>query len=121
MRGRWPQEQPTLTDGVVVLRPWRPEDVDSVFTACQDPDIHHYTQVPVPYLREHAEGFVADAPVQWAAGAGAQFAVTVPTSGELLGCMGLLEADHQRRQIGAGYWGPPRGVGPTGSPGALCA
>ena len=107
MRGTWPVEQPTLTDGVVLLRPWRPEDAEAVFRACQDPDVQHFTQVPVPYLLEHAAGFVADAPRQWADGTGAQFAVTDPTTGQLLGCMGLLEADRVRGRIGAGYWTAP--------------
>ena len=107
MRGTWPAEQPTLTDGVVLLRPWRPEDTEEVFRACQDPDLQHFTQVPVPYLLEHAVGFVADAPRQWADGTGAQFAVTDPTTGQLLGCMGLLEADRDRGQIGPGYWTAP--------------
>jgi RimJ/RimL family protein N-acetyltransferase/GNAT superfamily N-acetyltransferase len=109
LRGTWPAAQPTLTDGVVQLRPWRPEDADSVFRACQDPDIQRFTQVPVPYLLEHAVGFVADAPRQWADGTGAQFAVTDATTGQLLGCMGLLEADRGRGQIGAGYWTAPWG------------
>lgn len=102
-------QQPILTDGVVLLRQWLPEDADAVFRACQDPDIQHFTQVPVPYRPEHAEGFVADAPRQWADGTGAQFAVTDPTTGLVLGCMGLLEADHQHGRIGAGYWTAPWG------------
>ena len=107
MRGTWPVEQPTLTDGAVLLRPWRPEDAEEVFRACQDADLQHFTQVPVLYLLEHAVGFVADAPRQWAEGTGAQFAVTDPTTGQLLGCMGLLEADRGRGRIGAGYWTAP--------------
>jgi RimJ/RimL family protein N-acetyltransferase len=98
-----------LSDGVVLLRQWRLDDADAVFAACQDPDIQHYTQVPVPYLHEHAVGFVAGAPAQWADGTGAQFAVTDAVSGGLLGCMGLMEADHERRQVGAGYWTAPWG------------
>lgn len=109
MRGTWPAEQPTLTDGVVLLRPWRAEDAEEVFRACQDPDLQHFTQVPVPYLLEHAVGFVTDAPRQWVDGTGAQFAVTDPASGQLLGCMGLLEADRDGGQIGAGYWTAPWG------------
>jgi RimJ/RimL family protein N-acetyltransferase len=107
MRGTWPAEQPTLTDGVVLLRPWRPEDAEAVFRACQDPDVQHFTQVPVPYLLDHAVGFVADAPRQWAEGTGAQFAVSDPATGQLLGCMGLLGADRDRGRIGAGYWTAP--------------
>ena len=31
--------QPTLTGAHVRLRPWRAEDVDAVFAACQDAEI----------------------------------------------------------------------------------
>jgi RimJ/RimL family protein N-acetyltransferase len=102
-------EQPILSDGVVLLRQWRPGDAEAVFRACQDPDLQHFTQVPVPYLLEDAQGFVADAPRQWADGTGAQFAVTDAATGLLLGCMGLMEADRDRGRIGAGYWTAPWG------------
>ena len=32
----WPQEQPALDEGVLVLRPWRSDDADAVYRACQD-------------------------------------------------------------------------------------
>lgn len=54
-----PEVRPTLVDGDLVLRPWQPDDADAVFEACQDPIVQEYTTVPVPYLREHAEQFVA--------------------------------------------------------------
>jgi RimJ/RimL family protein N-acetyltransferase len=96
-----------LGDDLVVLRPWRDDDVEAVFRACQDPDIQYFTQVPVPYLRQHAQGFVAAAAEQWEDATGAQFAVTDRISGELLSCMGLMEADWPARQIAAGYWTAP--------------
>ena len=43
---------PTLTDGVVTLRPWRVEDVDAVVGICQDPEIVRFTRIPVPYTRD---------------------------------------------------------------------
>ena len=43
----------------LLLRPWRPDDADAVHRACQDPDIQRWTTVPRPYLREHADAFVA--------------------------------------------------------------
>jgi len=103
----WPAAQPTLTDGVVTLRPWEPGDVEDVFRACQDPDIQRYTTVPAPYLREHAEHFVG--PFQqanWAARSGVGFAV-VDTTGDLHGALGscsLVGLDVARRRSGVGYW-----------------
>jgi RimJ/RimL family protein N-acetyltransferase len=59
----------------VRLRPWRDDDVDAVLAACQDREIQRWTEVPVPYRREHAAGFVGEVAEQtWAAGGG-QFAV----------------------------------------------
>jgi hypothetical protein len=51
----WPAQQPVLTDGTVMLRPFRTSDADAVFRACQDPAIQRWTLVPIPYLREHAD------------------------------------------------------------------
>lgn len=104
MRGTWPVEQPVLDAGPLRLRPWRAGDIDEVLRACQDPDIQHFTRVPVPYRREHAEGFVAGAARQWSDGSGAPFAVTDPVTGHLIGSVSLMQADHERRITEAGYW-----------------
>ncbi len=52
-------EPVTLTDGVIVLRPLRPEDVEAITEACQDPETQRWTTVPVPYTHEHSVEFVA--------------------------------------------------------------
>lgn len=56
-----PEGQPTLTGPRVRLRPWWDDDVDAVFAACQDAEIQRWTEVPVPYRREHAAAFGPDA------------------------------------------------------------
>jgi RimJ/RimL family protein N-acetyltransferase len=57
---------PTLTDGVVTLRPHRLEDVPRVVEQCTDPLSVRWTTVPVPFTVEHAENFVAHAmPAGW--------------------------------------------------------
>ena len=82
--------QPTLRGPRVRLRPWRPDDVDAVVAACQDPEIQRWTQVPVPYTREDAEGFVGGiASATWADG-GALFAVEPRDGGPLAGSIGLF-------------------------------
>jgi RimJ/RimL family protein N-acetyltransferase len=40
---------PPLSDGVVTLRAWRPEDRDAVVAALQDPEIPRWTTIPSPY------------------------------------------------------------------------
>lgn len=97
--------QPTLTGPRVRLRPWRSDDVDAVFAACQDPETQRWTQVPVPYRREDAEGFVTGiAASTWAEG-GALFAVEPRDGGELLGSIGLFPPRDGFAE--AGYWTAP--------------
>ena len=101
--------QPELTGPRVRLRPWRPDDVDAVTEACQDPVIQRWTQVPVPYRREDAEGFVSRmAADTWAAGGGL-FAVELRDGGPLVGSIGLFPPRDGFAE--AGYWTAPGGRG----------
>jgi len=54
----WPSEVPTLTYGNITLRPSRESDIESIYQACQDPLISHFTTVPANYTLEHAQSFV---------------------------------------------------------------
>ena len=100
----WPSEQPVLTGEAVVLRAVMSTDADSIHRACQDPDIQHFTQVPVPYHRADAEAFVRVCRARWLAGTTANFAVCDRRTGELLGVVGVVGADHVARTAGLGYW-----------------
>jgi RimJ/RimL family protein N-acetyltransferase len=114
MTGSGHGDQPTLTGRRVCLRPWRTDDADAVFAACQDPEIQRWTQVPVPYAAEHAVEFVGVlAPQTWADG-GALFAVEPLDGGTLVGSMGLLPPADGVAE--AGFWTAPgqRGRGLTG-------
>jgi RimJ/RimL family protein N-acetyltransferase len=98
-----------LSNGVVLLRPWEPADADAVWRACQDADIQRWTRIPVPYLRAHAEGFVADSPSAWASGR-ASFAVIEVATGELVGAHGFVTAPVDG-VAEIGYWTAPWGRG----------
>ena len=54
----WPSEVPTLSYGTLTLRPSRESDIESIYQACQDPLISHFTTVPANYTLEHAQSFV---------------------------------------------------------------
>ncbi|MEU2613344.1 GNAT family N-acetyltransferase [Micromonospora sp. NPDC007271] len=96
-----------IEDGLL-LRPWRDEDADAVYRACQDPDIQRWTTVPRPYLPEHARTFVAgSAPAAWADGTGAEFAVCDVATGELLASCGLVSIDRGLSSAEIGYWTAP--------------
>ncbi|MDQ1661548.1 MAG: hypothetical protein QOJ68_1528 [Blastococcus sp.] len=84
------------------LRPWRRDDAAAVYDACQDAEVQRWTQVPVPYAREHAQGFVEGiAASTWAEGGGL-FAVEPSTGGPLLGSIGLFPPRDGFAE--AGYW-----------------
>jgi len=61
---------PTISDGQhpdpIVLRPHTADDAPAVDAMCQDDQIQRWTTIPVPYLPEHAEAFVARAAAGWA-------------------------------------------------------
>jgi RimJ/RimL family protein N-acetyltransferase len=99
--------QPELTGSRVRLRPWRDDDVDAVVQACQDSEIQRWTQVPVPYRREDAEGFVGAMTASTWAGGGALFAVEPRDGGPLIGSIGLFPPRDGFAE--AGYWTAPGG------------
>jgi RimJ/RimL family protein N-acetyltransferase/DNA-binding CsgD family transcriptional regulator len=65
MPGSRPDPQPVLSDGVLLLRPPRPTDIDDIAEACVDPEIAAWTTVPSPYTRADAEGFLEHRPADW--------------------------------------------------------
>lgn len=90
-----------LTDGVVSLRLWRPDDVPVLVEACQDPDIPRWTTVPSPYTEKDARGYVLQA--ARFEGPEYAFAITDATDGAVLGAIGLRVS--RRHLIGEiGYW-----------------
>ncbi|MGK5115746.1 MULTISPECIES: GNAT family N-acetyltransferase [unclassified Geodermatophilus] len=90
----------------LVLRPHRPEDVDDVLRACQDPEIQRWiTAIPLPYTREDARAWVTDvAPRERAEGRG--LPVVVEADGELVGSGGVHLRDG-RFGPEIGYWIAP--------------
>jgi RimJ/RimL family protein N-acetyltransferase len=95
----------------LVLRPYRPEDVDDVFRACQDEGIQRWIPVPEPYTREDAVDFVTRHTVE-ARTTGAGLLSAVEAGGRFAGSAGL----HFPQSLlgpGVGYWIAPwaRGQG----------
>ena len=62
---RFPDDVPLLTDGQVVLRAHRLEDVDAITEQCQDEEMQRWSLVPVPYSREDAVTFVMGRAAGW--------------------------------------------------------
>lgn len=101
----WPRQIPTLTDGVVWLRPLEPSDVDAVYACASDPVSQRFTTVPSPYHRNDAVEFVDRASAQvWP---GFEVAIT-DDDDTLLGTCGLRIRDEDSDVVTIGYM-----VGPS--------
>lgn len=97
--------QPTLTDGVVTLRPWRPADAEAVFAACQDPEIPRFVPIPQPYTLDDGRWFVTHAAEESAIGASAHFAIVDPATDRLLGAISRHgPSDPAGHRAMVGYW-----------------
>jgi RimJ/RimL family protein N-acetyltransferase len=91
----------------LLLRPFRPEDADPVFRACQDPGIQRWLlALPSPYRREDAEAFVTGLAVAGRAEGHALHAA-IEVGGELVGSSGLHHLGEGRFGPEIGYWVAP--------------
>lgn len=64
-----------LSDGVVRLRLWHPDDLDQLVAGMQDPEIARWTLVPDPYTRADGKAWITSCSDQWLRGDAAPFAV----------------------------------------------
>ncbi len=102
-------ESTVLRGRGVVLRTWLPEDLHEVLRACQDPETQAWTPLPSPYLREHAEQFLATCALRWVQGL-ASFAILDADERMLLGSIGFVGLPEDG-VVEVGYWVSPQARG----------
>ena len=93
----------------LVLRPYRPDDVDAVYRACLDPDIARWIPLPAPYTRADADAFVRVATVS-ARQERRALLTAVEADGQFVGSAGV----HFPTTLfgpALGYWFAPWGRG----------
>jgi RimJ/RimL family protein N-acetyltransferase len=115
---------PVLSDGVVTLRGWRPDDAAEAARACDDPLTARWLPVPVPYTLADSTSYLTGlVPTAWAEGTVAELAVTDAVTGELLGGVGLKLHNRRLGYGEVGYWTAPwgRGRGVAGRAALLAA
>lgn len=101
---------PTLTDGLVTLRPHRPDDVTGAYEQSQDPESQRWTTIPVPYAMSDAEFFVGDLmPRGWADDS--EWGFAVEAEGRYVGTVSLRNEGSGRAEIGYGSHPWARGTG----------
>lgn len=98
------KERPTLRTKRLVLRPFSREDAPSVQHLAGHADIAATTPtIPHPYEDGVAETWIASHQERFEKGEGATFAITLGSTGELVGAIGLrVQAEHLRAELG--YW-----------------
>jgi RimJ/RimL family protein N-acetyltransferase len=113
---RFPDDVPTLSDGVVTLRAHLADDAEGSFEQCQDPVSQRWTTVPVPYTRRDAAEFVEQiVPAGWRDDSDWGFAVEAadPTgTPRYAGTVSLRPKGQRRAEIAYGShpWVRGRGV-----------
>ena len=100
-----------LTDGVIALRQWRPDDVDAVVAMCQDAEIQRFTSVPANYTRDDALLFMAQQVAAEQRGSAVSLAIVDADRDDLLGSIDVRRQDGGRATIGYLVAGPARGRG----------
>ena len=106
---------PTLTDGVVRLRPPLDDDIVGSVEQCQDPLTQRWTSVPVPYTRDDARTFLRQIiPGGWETEREWGFVVEAPDNGvpRFAGTISLRNEGDRRAEVAYGShpWARGRGV-----------
>jgi ribosomal-protein-alanine N-acetyltransferase len=93
---------PPLSDGVVVLRPFRAEDAPAIVAACQDPEIGRLVPIiPAAYGEADARAFILMTLQAWHEGTGYEFAIADAATDRYVGSIGLhLGPNPRRHSIG---------------------
>jgi ribosomal-protein-alanine N-acetyltransferase len=96
--------QPKLTTARLMIRPFDPSDAAEVQRLAADRSVADTTlSIPHPYLDGMAEAWIATHAPGFEAGTLANFAITLRSSGELVGAAGLvIERSADRAELG--YW-----------------
>jgi len=107
---RFPDEVPTLTDGVVTLRAHQPADVPRIVEQCLDPESIRWTTVPTPYDEGEAQDWITNVvPAGWAGDTTYCFAIE--HGGRFAGSVDLRMRSGGEAELGFGLHPGARGGG----------
>ena len=95
---------PHLAGPKTLLRPWHLKDAPALVAAWRDPVIRSRLRVPEPADEASAVRWISQRERAWADGWSMDLAVTDPSSGAVIGEVGLSEFDPARRAALVGWW-----------------
>jgi RimJ/RimL family protein N-acetyltransferase len=103
---------PTLRADRCVLRRFEPSDVDAVVEGCADPVTQYWLgNLPTPYTKTDALGYIQSREEEHASGRGIYWAVADPDTNRCIGSFGLMDIDRSTGSGEIGYWVHPRARG----------
>jgi RimJ/RimL family protein N-acetyltransferase len=104
---------PPLTDGVVLLRPWREADIPRLTALSRDPEIYRFTRVPVDNTLARVRQYYIDHAPARTQGRYLALAICAVDDPSALGTIALQSLDWEHRRGEIGYWmgAPSRGRG----------
>jgi RimJ/RimL family protein N-acetyltransferase len=96
---------PSLQDGIVLLRPWTDRDVPAIAAACNEEQMAQWLdQIPHPYTEKDAREYVASTRRGWREGTASSFAIVDVASDRPVGSVGVHWLDREQRVAEVGYW-----------------
>ncbi|MBV9957370.1 MAG: GNAT family N-acetyltransferase [Acidobacteria bacterium] len=96
-----------LTDGTILLRPWRTDDEDALYDAVMESLKELAPWMPwchAGYQREESRTFLASREDAWRNDTEYGFAMIDVETGELLGSLGINQVNREYRMANLGYW-----------------
>ena len=98
---------PRLTDGVIVARPWCPDDAPALYGAARESIMTVGQWLPwldSSYTRQHSERWIAEVQAHWRTRSEFPFGVFSADDGACLGGVGLNHINPMHRLANLGYW-----------------
>lgn len=99
----WPDVIPTIDSDDLRLRPVDVSDIQSIYRACQDPEIQAFTLIPAPYTIEHASYFI-NSVVREGFDSRAALNFCVEYRKQFAGIVSLQEFEVRNHLARVGYW-----------------
>ncbi len=95
---------PDLTDGVIRLREWSPDDAEAVRAAVQDSEITRFTGIPLEHSIEGVRRWLSSIPEDLESGTAVNLAIVSADEGRLLGSVGVERFCSDPAIAEVGYW-----------------
>jgi ribosomal-protein-serine acetyltransferase len=107
MHVKIPSRTETLTDGKILLRPYRYDDAEDIYAAVRESLAEMYPWMPwahKDYTLDDSRRWLKNQSGEWASGSNYEFAIVDARNGRYLGGCGINRVDSINRWANLGYW-----------------